>query len=769
MLSPFYFRTLLPKQSYINFELPTSLSKWNEFYESTPVMDNVDVWDFTKTLKLFENDDFILYSNGVFVNKLTDVFCSPGAVYLDWYAKLLLNYEQEPAQTISLFNDKSKQMLKYVTEDTYQLYYNQLIIDKKLIHKASKGSVIPKYIFDSLKPIAVKLNIETHEVLEVKEALPHELLYAIKNTGTVNDHIVVFLGAIGKQDDWKPNLALYPIYSLYFGDMKYLGQSLFDCYLEPDSDKMKVVSWFAVDGTEKLDYHTNLAIEYLYNYDFDDYFKFTTVVDTYFKDVYDITSNALSWLFPICKMSNSRALSSKDYECCFVKRSDFPYTQHTISPRQVMNFTRDGDKVGISYQKDTILYYTFDMMDISNMLYSIFPDATPGQLDDMLNVELSLDFIRSQKPVSLLLPDTLYPTNDEESIKLLVTSAYITKSLENILNETDYTSTDGTIQNYKSYYSFETLIALNTVPYHYTNSQQTTSQRDSSAITYIMDIWKELGFIDIQSYVFHPVFVDSIKSAQVTMETWSSGQNLSEIEDQSLLSRAQPKMVLDSSEQCYGLQEDTGFVSTPLDNTSLAKISWKNKVPSYLFALRNQNGNRQLNIIADKTNFQIVPIHADQPNTFYVDYDGLLFLKTAMDGDVLELSKIMIHRDDTRNQWKLEFKLHQMDNQLTQRLIRFDFHGGKTVSIPVNLLYEYGLGFELVSSENLTDADILKLLYIVIDKSVDEKNLYLERLLKNLDQLKLHFKKLTSEDIALRFVIGNRELQEIIASKDATI
>jgi hypothetical protein len=60
-------------------------------------MDNVDVWDFTKTLKLFENDDFILYSNGVFVNKLTDVFCSPGAVYLDWYAKLLLNYEQEPA------------------------------------------------------------------------------------------------------------------------------------------------------------------------------------------------------------------------------------------------------------------------------------------------------------------------------------------------------------------------------------------------------------------------------------------------------------------------------------------------------------------------------------------------------------------------------------------------------------------------------------------------------------------------------------------------
>jgi hypothetical protein len=68
-----------------------------------------------------------------------------------------------------------------------------------------------------------------------------------------------------------------------------------------------------------------------------------------------------------------------------------------------------------------------------------------------------------------------------------------------------------------------------------------------------MDIWKELGFIDIQSYVFHPVFVDSIKSAQVTMETWSSGQNLSEIEDQSLLSRAQPKMVLDSSEQCYGL------------------------------------------------------------------------------------------------------------------------------------------------------------------------------------------------------------------------
>jgi len=188
-----------------------------------------------------------------------------------------------------------------------------------------------------------------------------------------------------------------------------------------------------------------------------------------------------------------------------------------------------------------------------------------------------------------------------------------------------------------------------------------------------------------------------------------------------------------------------------------------------LFVLRNELGSRDLQIIADKTNFQIVPIHADHPNAFYVNYDGLLFLKTASDGDILELSKIIIHRDDTRNQWKLEFNLHQMDNQMSRRLIRFDFHGGKSKTILIDLIYEYGLGFELITSENLTDADILKLIYIVIDKAVDEKNLYFDKLLKNLDQLKLHFKKLTSENIELRVVVGNRDIEEIVSTMDMTV
>jgi len=106
---------------------------------------------------------------------------------------------------------------------------------------------------------------------------------------------------------------------------------------------------------------------------------------------------------------------------------------------------------------------------------------------------------------------------------------------------------------------------------------------------------------------------------------------------------------------------------------------------------------------------------------------------------------------------------------MSRRLIRFDFHGGKSKTILIDLIYEYGLGFELITSENLTDADILKLIYIVIDKAVDEKNLYFDKLLKNLDQLKLHFKKLTSENIELRVVVGNRDIEEIVSTMDMTV
>jgi len=338
-----------------------------------------------------------------------------------------------------------------------------------LIHKSGSGQVIPRTIINYVKPIAVKLDLETHEVLDVVEAYPHELLRLINGRDFSTDYVDLFLGAIGKNGEWKPNLALYPLYSLYFGDMKYLGQPMLDCWLEPDSNRMKVLSWHDVDGTQALDYQTNIAIQYLYNYVFEDFTNLTTALDRYIEDTFGVSTNSLSWLFPIVKMDNARLLSYKDYETCFVKKSDIPYTWQTINPRWIMNFERIGEVVTISYYSNNLTTHEVNMVDVSNYLHSIIPDAPPDQFDSIFNEELTLDYIREQKPISLLVPDEVFPNDELELMKLTVLASYLRKALEPILNSTDYTS-DGTVYNFQQYLSFQTLVALNTVPFHYTNS-----------------------------------------------------------------------------------------------------------------------------------------------------------------------------------------------------------------------------------------------------------------------------------------------------------
>jgi len=70
-------------------------------------------------MKIFENDDYMLYSNGIFVNKNTDIMVCPNTVFVDWYSRLLLGYDQESFYSISLYDNISKWMIKVVDENTY--------------------------------------------------------------------------------------------------------------------------------------------------------------------------------------------------------------------------------------------------------------------------------------------------------------------------------------------------------------------------------------------------------------------------------------------------------------------------------------------------------------------------------------------------------------------------------------------------------------------------------------------------------------------------
>jgi hypothetical protein len=67
---------------------------WSDFYGDCPLLEDLgeSVNTYTKTYRIFENSDGLLFSNGIYYDKNTDVLSTYENFYDYWYSKLLLEY-----------------------------------------------------------------------------------------------------------------------------------------------------------------------------------------------------------------------------------------------------------------------------------------------------------------------------------------------------------------------------------------------------------------------------------------------------------------------------------------------------------------------------------------------------------------------------------------------------------------------------------------------------------------------------------------------------
>lgn len=117
----------------------------------------------------------------------------------------------------------------------------------------------------------------------------------------------------------------------------------------------------------------------------------------------------------------------------------------------------------------------------------------------------------------------------------------------------------------------------------------------------------------------------------------------------------------------------------------------------------------------------------------------------------------------------MKLKLLKYDQQDLERTLKFRLYGDTDVHVYQKLAYEFGLGFELVSSENIDNLEILRIMYVLLSQTQSTSNIYVERILQDVDKLKLLFRKLTLDPITLRTVIGYKNDQSILSLFDTII
>lgn len=232
----------------------------------------------------------------------------------------------------------------------------------------------------------------------------------------------------------------------------------------------------------------------------------------------------------------------------------------------------------------------------------------------------------------------------------------------------------------------------------------------------------------------------------------------------------------DSSEDIYFVsQELNGLFHQPIDAINVGNTKYNNTTPSNLFLMETEDSTGydlvdiKLKFIGDDNRLEYVPVDLATSNKIEIPYKGLLLINDILDSTNMSIDSLYIKRDLTSNTWMIKMRLLQYDGQNIDRNVKFQFVDGNEISGYQPIAYEFGLGFEMVSSENISDMELLKILYIVLDTNQADNNLVVEKIMQNADKLKLMFRKLTTSPIILRTVLGDSDEQSIINTVDITI
>ena len=780
-------RDMVTNKVYIDRKLVRDYSTQTAFYNECPLIESLgeSVMTYMKTYRVMEDDNSLILSNGIYYNKNTDMLYTSENVYADWYSRLLMGY------TINTFL-VNKSYLSYPTQFTVQsgvqdsivVIRNNMIGIAGLINNPHYTVYLSKDYLDFCKSVILWKNSDTYITQKVEHCQTHELYYSI--------HKLDKFTAYSRESQFSDFSTMMLNYANTVG-MDITGIAsiaagmLFAAY---GADKTTIVPWFLgidtgstityntehefslesftveSDDTEDIVYHGYLGLEYLYDYRYSDWLNTINALNSYLSDRFNVTVDMMKYIIPTVISMNGRRLGK--YEKYFgAVKSTQPltsfklYQTRGILDAQIMDNSYVNTKsIFNSSWNDT----TKSIADIKSEFYSVFPELESIEVDDLIDsIDDWMELVNSTslyKPILTLSPVDYTMVFDTASLSSLYLYSMIIAKMMSDFSDSTYVDNSGSVMSFVPLYVFETNVTAIDVSTYINLSDSTRAVLYTTAILSLNQLF---GISQINADIFNPQIFSDFNSETAVIDSYSGSSEFAG--DSTVILNAIDDNVLDFTDTD---ETDVFFVSAeinevyhdPLSASDIFSATYQNSVPSNQQAIEytDETGSStdqlMLSFTNDSTKLQYVPVHLASSNYVKIPYKGLLLLNDIIDGEMIQLDDLWIQRDYTTNSWMCKIRLLKYDTLNVERSINFQFVDGNEVSTRQPIVYEFGLGFELVSSENVGDMEILKVLYIIMNSDNASQNLYIEKVTENIDKLKIMFRKLTTDDVLLRSVIG---------------
>lgn len=762
-------KELVVNTAIINSQIIRDLTSWNTFYNGTALIQDLGetVKTHKKTYRLYETANGILFSNGIYYDKDIDVLFTPDAVYKDWYAKLLLGYNIIKWFTPEYYANKMM-WFTVISSDTeaFSVVRNNIINLRGLIANPDVSILRDSTMLEAMKNIIVWKNVDTYVTQKIEKLQPHEMWYSARkcNKTTVfsrdtyfNDfssQMITVSNRLGFDSVGISSLATGCLQSAYGADLTG-SIPLF------------------VDSYDDTLWHGWLGWEYLLNYKYSDYSATIELLNADMSDTYGLDVDMMKYILPQIAYYNCNSLSQYDKYLGVCNR-DAILVDNAIQQQSILSISNSDGTYTINYMIDSSEYSTdIDISTFKSDFFTIFTDLSSSDMSDFI------DSISNQ--------DSLY--GDETAFVPII-----------IMDASSYSE-------YGSASKFADLYCISVVFYNIINASNTISNQfkalesnilaldissyiniagDARYTTYVekmISLNIRFGVAPLYTEVFNPSILDEISSIANSISEYSSGGFESDY-DESTFNLADPDCKIEFDETSTVDDTRLFFISQSFNNLDYAvffpsdttKIQYMNFSPEYVLmaeldasSWRADIDDFKLQFENDNTRLQYVPVDLEESNIASIPYKGLVLLSDITDAEKIQLTDLWIQRDSTSNLWKCKIQLLTYDNQDLERVINFKLYGGNSLTRYQQIAYEFGLGFQLVSSENVDNLEIMRILYIIMSQTQSNNNIFVEQVMQDPAKLKMLFKKLTASPITLRTVIGYTNDESIVDTIDFTV
>lgn len=794
-------KDIIINSAYLDYKIIRDYSTWIDFYNACPLIQDLgeSVKTYQKTYRIYEDSKGMLLSNGIFYDKINDILHTNSSIYKQQYTSLLLGYKAQRWISKDYYADKMTWfMVDDGDSDSFSIIRNNSILIRGLINNGDTTVYKTAEMINAIKNVVVVKNSDTYITQKVECIWPHEHWYSISklNKFTAYDRTNLFIDfSNGMQNiasrlsmdvTFIANMAAGVLFSAYGADVNTVIPSFLNTLIPMTYIGFRIQNFIPRSGnTDDIFYHGWLGWEYLYDYKWNDYSNSLNLMNQWIHETYDTTVDLLKYILPWIRSVNGLALNIMDRHFGIARNDSILIDRTTWQMAAIININKTGDIVNItSIDSGSLSSTDVTWSTIKTTFFELFPDLSCASIETLFNSISDLrelvDTTSAWAPI-LILPSSIYDTQNSSSnlasiylITLMMQK--VIKSFINLSNWRDLSSMDHTFTPIYSFKSNVQTLNINSYINIVGNDRYTTYASKMLAINALQKI------APLQTYFFNPSIFDQLAGTSASIKTYASGSGYSRTNiDENVFDVAQPDCKIELNETISNgdlfllAQAANDFEYNVFESTDVNSVLYMQSGPAYVYLAQ-----RETAAFDDPNNIKIVFGHdssalygvlpdVEKSNIVSIPYKGLLLLSDITEGSNLELQNLWIQRDLTSSTWECKLRVVKNDSKNIDRLITFKFYGGTEKTVLQKLAYEFGLGFELVSSENPDDLELLRILYIVLNPNESKDNIVIEKVMQEASKLKLIFRKLLTSDIALRAVVADKDSQTILNQTDYVV